>query len=105
MAKPSEGKRVVALDVMPWPPVVTFEDMAAYTVSLIDDDKAVKTSKYCGYALASAIHPPSVAGYVAGNGGHWARILDLSPDLNFADAVIKKEQTHENTISHAPRRF
>jgi putative NADH-flavin reductase len=65
VAKPSEGKRVVALDIMPWPPVVTFEDMAAYTVSLIDDDKAVKTSKYCGYALTSAIHPPSFAGYVA----------------------------------------
>ncbi|MFT5073889.1 MAG: putative NADH-flavin reductase [Patiriisocius sp.] len=65
LAKPSEGKRVVALDVIPWPPVVTFEDLAAYTVSMVDDDKAVKTSRYCGYPLTSAIHPPSVAGYVA----------------------------------------
>jgi putative NADH-flavin reductase len=64
VAKPSEGKKVVALDVMPWPPVVTFEDLAAYTVSLVGDDKAVKTAQYCGYPLTSVIHPPSVAGYV-----------------------------------------
>lgn len=64
VAQRSEGKQVVALDMLPWPPVVTFKDLAAYTVTTVRDDNAVKTSKHCGYPLNSAFHPPSVAGYL-----------------------------------------
>jgi uncharacterized protein YbjT (DUF2867 family) len=58
----SMGK-VIGLDKLPWPPKITFKDMAAYNVHLLDDKKAIKTAKYMGYPQ-TAFHLPSYAGYI-----------------------------------------
>jgi uncharacterized protein YbjT (DUF2867 family) len=58
----STGK-VIGLDKIPWPPKITFKDMAAYNVHLLGDEKAVKTAKYVGYPQTT-FHLPSYAGYI-----------------------------------------
>jgi uncharacterized protein YbjT (DUF2867 family) len=58
----SMGK-VIGLDELPWPPKITFIDMAAYNVHLLGDEKAIKTAKYVGYPQTT-FHLPSYAGYI-----------------------------------------
>jgi uncharacterized protein YbjT (DUF2867 family) len=58
----STGK-VIGLDKLPWPPKITFKDMAAYNVHLLGDEKAIKTAKYVGYPQTT-FHLPSYAGYI-----------------------------------------
>jgi uncharacterized protein YbjT (DUF2867 family) len=58
----SMGK-VIGLDKLPWPPKITFKDMAAYNVHLLGDKKAIKTAKYAGYPQTT-FHLPSYAGYI-----------------------------------------
>ncbi|MFT6802762.1 MAG: hypothetical protein ACJA2N_001953 [Salibacteraceae bacterium] len=58
----SMGK-VIGLDKLPWPPKITFIDMAAYNVHLLGDEKAIKTAKYVGYPQTT-FHLPSYAGYI-----------------------------------------
>jgi hypothetical protein len=55
--------KVIGLDELPWPPKITFIDMAAYNVHLLDDEKAIKTAKYVGYPQTT-FHLPSYAGYI-----------------------------------------
>jgi putative NADH-flavin reductase len=62
--QPNTGKEVIALEKLPWPPVSSFRDQAIYSLAALSNNELIKTSKYCGYPLASKIHPPSIAGYV-----------------------------------------
>ena len=62
--QPNTGKKVIALEKLPWPPVSSFRDQAIYSLATLTNDDLIKTPKYCGYPLQSKIHLPSTAGYV-----------------------------------------
>lgn len=46
---PAELRAVIALKKMPFPPTVTFQQLAKYTVEAIIDNSFIHTANYCGH--------------------------------------------------------
>jgi hypothetical protein len=47
---PDENTRVGAMKKMPMPPKLSFQGLAAYSVAAVQNDKAIRTADYVGYA-------------------------------------------------------
>ena len=46
---PEDKKPVIAMKKMPMPPTLSFQGLAAYSVTAVQDDNAIGTADYCGY--------------------------------------------------------
>ena len=47
---PNENTPVVAMKKMPMPPKLSFQGLAAYSVAAVQNDRAIRTADYVGYA-------------------------------------------------------